>query len=230
VTGLFITGTGTDIGKTFVTAGLVRFLRTRGLEARALKPVASGFDPRTADESDPGILLAAMGQPITESEIARITGFRFSAPLAPDMAARREDRRLTCADIVAFCRVALAEPGPLLVEGVGGLMSPCAEDATCLDLIAALDLPVLLVAGSYLGAISHTLTAMTVLRQPGTDLRAVVVNETPGSSVPLDETRAAIARFSQRAHPGSDTLVVSLPRGAGPPDMARLAALCGLAA
>ncbi len=89
---IFITATGTDIGKTFVTAGLIRHLRASGREVDALKPVMTGFDPAHPEASDAGVLLAALGRPVTAAEIARISPWRFSAPLSPDMAARRERR------------------------------------------------------------------------------------------------------------------------------------------
>jgi dethiobiotin synthetase len=90
VKALFVTATGTDIGKTFVTAALVRILRARGLVVGALKPVASGFDRAAAETSDPGILLDALGRDITETALDGISPWRFVAPLSPDMAGRRE--------------------------------------------------------------------------------------------------------------------------------------------
>ena len=206
---LFVTGTGTDIGKTFVTVGLLRHLRGRGFEARALKPVASGYDPENAAASDPGVLLAAMGMAPNAENIASITTFRFAAPLAPDMAARREGRVLRLGEIVDFCRARIAAAsGPLLIEGVGGVMSPVAEDGTGLDLLAALGCPALLVGGSYLGAISHALTAARALAAAGIGLRAIVVNESEASAVDLDETRQAIERFHGAAP------AISVARGA----------------
>jgi dethiobiotin synthetase len=204
---LFVTGTGTDIGKTHVTAGLLRALRARGIGAAAIKPVVSGFDWSDAATSDPGRLLTAMGEAPTPDAIATISPFRFRAPLSPDMAAFAEGRNLRLEDIVAFCRGCIeTAAGPLLIEGVGGVMSPVAEDATCLDLARALDAPILLVTGTYLGAISHALTAGAALR--GRDLRHIVVNESSEGSVGLDRTIASLKRFA------SDVAISASPRGA----------------
>ena len=63
--GVFITGTGTDVGKTFITAALLRHLRDAGKPVDAIKPVLSGFDPANAQDSDPGVLLAALGRSTT---------------------------------------------------------------------------------------------------------------------------------------------------------------------
>ncbi len=194
---LFVTGTGTDIGKTFVTAALIQELRRRGKLVSALKPVASGFNRFEAATTDPGILLAALGLPISTEALDRIAPWRFEAPLSPDMAARRENRTLDFDALVVFSRQAVAQAaGALLIEGVGGPMVPLDDTRTVLDWIAALKIAALLVGGSYLGAISHTLTALAALRGAGIGVAAILINETPGSTVPLDETAAVIARFA----------------------------------
>src|SRR5579871_163369 len=91
---IFITGTGTDVGKTFVASSLVRLFRQMGRTVDAIKPVVSGFDPQTAETSDPGILLEALGRPVTPEEIERISPWRFREPLSPDLAAAIEGRRI----------------------------------------------------------------------------------------------------------------------------------------
>ena len=218
---LFVTATGTDCGKTFVTAGLLRHLRALGQPARALKPVVSGFDEAAPGGSDPAELLAAMGEPVTAQTLAAIAPLRFKAPLAATMAARLEGRSLTLADILRACEAAMADPrGPLLIEGAGGVMSPFAEGVTCLDAIKALGLPCLLVTGTYLGAISHTLTALEAMRAAGCAPRAIAVNESEGSSVSLAETMAELAAFM----PG----VALAPIRRGERDFGALAGVCGL--
>jgi dethiobiotin synthetase len=207
MSGYFITATGTDIGKTFVARGLIRALRAGDRAVAALKPVMSGFDPAEAADSDSGLLLAALGRPVTPKTIAEISPWRFAAPLAPDMAAARERRTLDMRELIRFCHAAIAaEPGVLLIEGAGGLMSPVSTDHIMLDWIVALGLPVILVAGSYLGTISHTLSALDVLARRGLEVVAVVISETAGSPVRLDETCDSLARFASQHE------VVALPR------------------
>ncbi len=195
----FITGAGTDVGKTFVACGLARRLK-----ARALKPVASGFDAGNAAASDAGALLTAMGCPVTPDEIDAISPWRFTAPLSPDMAAAREGKAIDFSAVVAFSRAAAAET--LLVEGVGGVMVPLDDRHTTLDWMTALGFPVILVGGSYLGAISHTLSAFEVLRSRGLTVAALVTSESPDSTVPLDDTVRSIARFTAPLTP------VKMPR------------------
>jgi dethiobiotin synthetase len=205
VTAIFITATGTDVGKTYVAASLIRHLRQMGRLVDALKPVVSGFDPEQAVASDPGVLLHALGLPVTMAEIDRISPWRFGAALSPDLAARREGRGIDVDAVVAFCQTAIDQRRDiLLIEGVGGVMVPLDEQRTILDVMMALQLPLILVAGSYLGTISHTLTALDALYQRNLKVVATIVSETPGSTVPLDDTVAAIGRFAEP--------VIGLPR------------------
>ena len=198
MTAYFVTATGTGVGKTFVSAGLVHAMRRSGASACALKPVVSGFDVGRAAESDPGVLLEAMGEVITEESLNQIAPWRFTAPLSPDMAALREGREIDFDALVAFCRRAVGDTSrPLFIEGVGGVMVPLDRGHTVLDWMAALDGPVLLVAGTYLGSISHTLSALDVLARAHLEVRAVVLNDSGNNPVQPEETAATLARFTR---------------------------------
>jgi dethiobiotin synthetase len=214
---IFVTATGTDVGKTFVTAGLIRHLRRSKRAVDALKPVVSGFDEAAPSGSDPAMLLAALGRPAVEAEIAGISPWRFRASLSPDMAAATEDRRVDFDALVDFCRREIAAArGVLFIEGVGGVMVPLDDRHTVLDWMAALRVPVILVTGSYLGTISHTLTALDVLARRNLAVSAVVVSETQGSTVPVEDTLAAIARFASHLQGRAEDMraipVIGLPR------------------
>ena len=207
MTAVFITSTGTDIGKTFVARGLVRVLRKNGRKVEALKPVVSGFEPREAEGSDPGLLLAALGAEVTDEAIARVAPWRFAAPVSPHIAARREGREIDFAGVVEFSRRAVAQrTDALVIEGAGGIMVPLDDTHTVLDWMSALELPVILVAGSYLGTISHALSALDVLARRGLKVVAVIVSETAGNPLELDEITAAIAQFAPTL------AVIGLPR------------------
>ena len=204
---VFITATGTDIGKTFVTAGLIRHLRASGRDVDALKPVMTGFDPAHPEASDAGVLLASLGRPVIAAEIARVSPFRFSAPLSPDMAARRERRSLDFNALTTFSADAAAHAkGTLLIEGIGGVMVPLNDRHTVLDWMVSITCPVILVTGSYLGSLSHALTSIDALGPRSIPIRAVVVSESPSSTVPLADTVATLTRFA------APIPVVALPR------------------
>jgi len=214
VAGVFVTGTGTDVGKTFVTAALVRHLRSAGKTVDAFKPVVSGFDPANIANSDPGVLLSALGRDVTNDELDRIAPWRFAAPLSPDLAAKAESRSIDFAALVEFSRGVAYGRGKVFIEGVGGIMVPLDRTHTVLDWMSALRIPVLLVAGSYLGTISHTLTALHVLAQRNLDIAGVVVSESTAPGASCDDTVATIARFAVPIE------VIGVPRlqpGAPPP-------------
>ena len=192
----FVTATGTDIGKTYVTAGIIRAARQAGRQFSAIKPLLSGFNPQNAAGSDPAILLASMGKQITDQNIASITPWRFTAPLSPDMAAAREGRQIDTDALTTFCKAAIeTAPETLLIEGVGGVAVPLDATRIVADWIAALRIPTILVAGSYLGTISHTITATETLVVRGISIAAIVLNQSLQDPVPPEETASVLARF-----------------------------------
>jgi dethiobiotin synthetase len=199
---LFVTATGTDVGKTHVACALIQALRAADRPVDAFKPVLSGFDG--PDGSDAARLLEALGQPL--SALDRMSPLRFAAPLAPPSAARQEARWLELADLTGLCLARMDTTDLLLIEGAGGIMSPLAEGATNLDLADNLRAPILLVTGSYLGAVSHTLTAIEVIRARGLTIAAIVVSESPGEAPDLSEITTALAEFAP------DLPVVTAPR------------------
>jgi dethiobiotin synthetase len=212
--GLFVAGSHTDIGKTYVACALIRAARRGGLAVDALKPVVSGFDVGDWRGSDPGRLLEALAVEPTQTALDAISPWRFAAPLAPPMAAAREGRALPFADVARFCAARLADcPAELMVvEGVGGLMSPIADGATGLDLMSELRLPSVLIVGSYLGAISHGLTALKVLRADALAVLGVVVSQSGDGDAPdFAETVQGFRDFA------GETPVVAAPRGTETP-------------
>jgi dethiobiotin synthetase len=207
MTALFVTATGTDIGKTFVSAGLIGHYRAAGRAVHAIKPVVSGFDPHEWGASDPAVLLAALGRPVTLMEAERIAPWRFKAPLSPDQAAQHEGRAIVFQELVEFCRQAIAaHRGVLLIEGIGGTMVPLDDRRTVLDLMSVLRIPIVLVAGSYVGTISHTLTALEVLARRNINIAAVAVSESAASAATLADTVKALQRF------GGGIDIVGIPR------------------
>jgi len=221
---VFVTGTGTGIGKTFVTSALIRHLRSVDHPVHAIKPVVSGFDETNWQKSDPAVLLAALGRPVTLPEIELLSPWRFIAPLSPDTAARREGRAIVFAELIEFCRDTARPPRRnLLIEGVGGIMVPLDQHRTVLDWMSVLRVPIVLVTGTYVGTISHTLTSLEVLARRNLDIAAVAVSETEGSTASLADTITTIRRFAD-AIP-----MVGIPRlGAGALDHPAIAKLARL--
>lgn len=198
MTAVFVTAIGTDCGKTHVSAALLRELVARGQPALALKPLMSGYSPAALEASDAGRLLLASGRPVTAEAVSGICWKSFTEWSAPNVAARKAGVALEYSELLDFTRSRLAgHDGPCLVEGAGGVMSPLTGTHTNLDLMTDLGLPVLLMASNYLGAISHTLTALDVLTRRGLKVAAVVVTQTlpnAGLAAPMTEE---LARWTQ---------------------------------
>ncbi|MFN7612383.1 MAG: dethiobiotin synthase [Alphaproteobacteria bacterium] len=186
MTRYFVTATGTGIGKTFVTAALAHKTKRA-----AYKPVISGFTLAEAATSDSGQLLAAMNRPVTLENITEISPWRYEAPLAPSMAAKAEGKSLDVGSLINWSHK--IREG--FMEGVGGVMVPLQGRQTVLDWMAAIDWPVILVTGSYLGSLSHTLTAISVMKARNIMLHAVVISESLVDSVGLEATRQALTDF-----------------------------------
>lgn len=194
----FVTGTGTGVGKTFITAAIIRQMQNKGLRAKVLKPIISGFDPDDPAESDTAQLLEALNTDTTPEAIEAVSPWRFKAPLSPDMAARREEREISLKDVVSVCRQAsIGQEDALLIEGVGGVMVPLNQDHTVLDWIIHCQPSVIIVAGTYLGTISHTLTTYHALATARQHVAGIVLSMSTENPVPPEETAETISRFIQ---------------------------------
>lgn len=205
---LFITSSGTGIGKTLVTTVLTWQLRQAGRKVCALKPVISGYDP-TDPTNDSALILQACGLEPVPEYVEAISPWRYAAPLAPNMAAAQEgNRRVDVKALADFCIGQSQEDyDALIVEGVGGIMAPLSDKHTVLEWMQMLGWPAVLVAGSYLGAISHALSAAEVLIARGIVIRGVVVSESADSGVSLDDTVSTLEKFLPQAIP-----VLAVPR------------------
>jgi dethiobiotin synthetase len=195
MTTIFVSSSGTGIGMTFVSLRLIAELKSQRKSVHALKPVASGFDAARPADSDTGLLLRALELEPTAANLDAVSPWRFAAPLSPDMAAARERRSVPFDALIVHCRAAERRADVTLIEGIGGVMVPLDREHTVLDWIAALEAPALLVVGSYLGTLSHSLTAAAALRERGVTIAGVVVSEAEDQPVPAAETAATLARF-----------------------------------
>ncbi len=194
---IFVTGIGTEIGKTFVIRQLLRQFNQKEQKWSAIKPVISGLDDTDIELSDTGLLLKAQGLPLTTANLDKISPWRFQAALSPHLAAEKEDQTIPFDKLIEFCRKAKSENGGgLLIEGVGGVMVPINRQYTVLDWIEALHIPCIVVTGTYLGAINHTLLTIAALRSRNIAIDAIIVNESIHSTVSIDDTMETIQHFA----------------------------------
>ncbi len=160
-----------------------------------LKPVITGYNAEDED-NDTSLILKSCGLMPTASMMETISPWRYTAALSPNMAARKESERVELDKLVAYCRDHTGlESDVVLVEGVGGVMVPLNDKHTTLDWMAALNWPAILVSGSYLGSLNHTLTAYEVLKLRNIPIKAIIVNESEHSTVSLLDTVATLEKF-----------------------------------
>lgn len=183
--GVFITSIGTDTGKTLVACALLHQMFKAGKRVRAIKPIASGFADNR--ESDPVRLLRAMGMPQHLSAIQQICPWLYEEAISPHIAARRVGRPIIWRELLDFCLQHINASGVTIVEGAGGVMSPVDQQRGMLDLMIALDVPVVLVVSNYLGAISHSLTALKVMQAEQIRLAGIVISAAANGAVEKDE-------------------------------------------
>lgn len=167
-----IVGTDTGVGKTFITAALTGTLQNRNCDVRAVKPVQTGFPP----DDDAAVIASVCN---AESAIC----LRYlEAPLAPAVAAEREEVDLSYENLCQKTAAALDETAIGIVEGIGGLRVPLADDREVVDLVADLGCTAVVVARSGLGTLNHTALTLEALSQRDVPVLAVVLNEYAGAT------------------------------------------------
>ncbi|NBO19486.1 MAG: dethiobiotin synthase [Proteobacteria bacterium] len=190
-----------------------------------------GYD-ETDPTSDSALILRSCGITPSPQGMAAISPWRYTAPLAPNMAAQLEGGSVKLDELVAFCREyeGLAQD-IVLAEGAGGVMVPLNDEHTILDWMAELGWPVMLVTGTYLGSISHTLTALLALQQRGIALHALLLNESE-KGVDIEATAATLEGHMAKILGRAGTPVVKIRRVAAAAGgelwqhMPRLSELC----
>ncbi len=173
---IFVTGTDTGVGKTTVASGIVAALRARGLRVGVYKPVETGCLPRADGAVAPAD--AALLQFFSGSQAALedICPYRLRAPLAPLVAAEREQVSIDVELLVRCCRDLEAAHDVTIIESAGGLLVPITISSSYAELAKRLDVPVLVVVGSRLGAINHALLTIRYARTVGLRVLGYIVN------------------------------------------------------
>jgi dethiobiotin synthetase len=191
--GLFVTGTGTEVGKSVVAAVLAHTAAEDGRRVGVFKPAVSGLDE--GGESDHALLRRASGSAQADEEIAP---YRFGPPLSPHLAAELAGVRIDPARLTAGARAAGASADLLICEGVGGLLVPLTPAYLVRDFAAELGLPLVIVAPPALGTINHTLLTIEAARAAGLEVAAVVLSRWPAEPAELElSNRATITELGE---------------------------------
>lgn len=173
----FITGTGTGVGKTFVTAGLCRALLALGKDPGIMKPVETGC--RVCNGAlHPADAVALKKAARSADPIDEINPYRFGLPVAPSVAARFAGVKISLGNIAKAYKKLCAAHDVMLVEGAGGFMTPLTGTRTVAELAARLRLPLIIVTSNRLGAINSTLLTVEAAKKRGFNIAGVVLNST----------------------------------------------------
>lgn len=201
--GVFVTGTGTDVGKTVVAAAIARTLAAEGRSVAVFKPAVTGFEEGV--ETDHALLRRAAASSQSDAEVAP---YRYDPPASPHLAAALAGERIDPEVLRGAARAAGAGAEALVCEGVGGLMVPLAGEYLVRDLAVDLGLPLVVAASPGLGTINHTLLTLASARAAGLEVLAVVLTPWPEEPTEVEasnrETIAALGRVRVLALPQLD--------------------------
>jgi dethiobiotin synthetase len=174
VRGFFVTGTGTEVGKSVVAAVIARTLAAAGSRVAVFKPAVTGLDAE--GEADHALLRRASGSAQSDDEIAP---YRFEPPVSPHLGAELAGREIDPGRLRAAARRAAEDADALVVEGVGGLLVPLTLSYSVRDFASDLRLPLVIAAPPGLGTINHTLLTLEAAEGAGLDARLIVLTPWP---------------------------------------------------
>ncbi len=201
--GVFVTGTGTEVGKTVVAAAIARTEAAAGRRVAVFKPAVTGLDD--PGEPDHALLRRASGSEQSDAEIAP---YRYGPPASPHLAAALAGEEIDPARLRDAASAAATGADLLVCEGVGGLLVPLARDYLVRDLAADLALRLAIAASPGLGTINHTLLTIEAARAAGLEVAAVVLTPWPGSPSAIEasnrETIASLGDVAVEALPQLD--------------------------
>jgi dethiobiotin synthetase len=203
VRGVFVTGTGTEVGKTVVAAVLARALAESGSRVAVFKPAVTGLDD--PGEPDHELLRRAAGSDQSDEQIAP---YRYGPPASPHLAASLAGEEIDPERLRAAAEAAAAGADEIVCEGVGGLLVPLAAEYLVRDLAVALGLPVVVAASPGLGTINHTLLTVEAARAAALEVAMVVLTPWPDAPSAIEasnlETIAALGEVRVETVPRLD--------------------------
>ena len=174
---IFITSTGTNIGKTYCTVEILKKMLHKKVLFNAYKPILSGFDFNNIKKSDSYKILKVNNKMPKIEDIKQISPWLFEKPLAPSIAAIKENKSLKYNEVLKWCLKKSNNNLINIYEGAGGLLVPIERTKTILNLMKDLNCKVVLIVGNYLGSISHTLSAVHNLQHANLKIINIIINE-----------------------------------------------------
>lgn len=175
MSGFFITGTDTGVGKTVVTACLATLFKSQGIDVGVMKPIETGVDPvcSSSANSDTKFLMEVSGNGDAEDVVCP---YRFKTPASPYQAVQIDGGSIQPATILDNFKVLQSRHDRMLVEGVGGLLVPITQHYSVADLALEIGLPLIIVSRFRLGTLNHTLLTVNAARQHGLKIKGIILN------------------------------------------------------
>ena len=172
---IFITGTDTDVGKTCVSAGLANYLREKNVDVGVMKPFASGYKATADSVSEDVEILMKYSQ--THDSIDLVNPYYFEIPTSPYDACKQLNLKIDISKIIESYKQLASIHDVVIVEGIGGIMTPISKNYFVSDLISDLQLSSFIVTGSKIGAVNHFMLTYEHVRQKKLNLKGVLVNQ-----------------------------------------------------
>jgi len=193
--GVWIVGTDTDVGKTHISAQLLRFLSQK-IDIVPMKPIQTGATQGRAPDLDACLQNAQMIP--SSKEYSYMAPYLYEPACSPHLAARLSNQKITIEYIVSCAQNLWLQHEALLIEGSGGLLVPINEQQTMFDLVKTIRLPIVLVARGSLGTINHTLLSLSLLQKADLEIAGVIINDAQGPASDAfirEDNPATIASF-----------------------------------
>ena len=193
---LFVTGTDTDVGKTCVSASIVKNLRDMDIDVGVMKPFASGHkkNPNSLPQ-DVEILMKYSG---SQDPIDLVNPYFFEIPTSPYDAAKILVQKINLQKVIDAYNKLLSSHDLVIVEGIGGLMTPITQNYFVSNLISELDIDTIVVMGSKLGTVNHTLLTYEHCKQMHLKLKGFVINQTEPNGYELTNLKQQIMELTSQ--------------------------------
>ena len=193
---LFVTGTDTDVGKTCVSASIVKNLRDMDIDVGVMKPFASGHKKNSSSlPQDVEILMKYSG---SQDPIDLVNPYFFEIPTSPYDAAKILVQKINLQKVIDAYNKLLSSHDLVIVEGIGGLMTPITQNYFVSNLISELDIDTIIVMGSKLGTVNHTLLTYEHCKQMHLKLKGFIINQTEPNGYELTNLKQQIMELTSQ--------------------------------
>ncbi len=192
--GYFITGTDTDVGKTWVSLGIIEALKQQGKKVGVMKPISAGCEQTDAGLRNEDALLLQQHSNV-ELDYDLINPYAFKPAIAPHIAAADEETRIDIETLYQNLQTIEQQSDCVVVEGAGGWLVPLNDFQTMADLAKRLQLPVILVVGMRLGCLNHALLSVEAIRASGLPLAGWIANQVSAEMSCLDENTETLQQM-----------------------------------